>query len=79
MNAVCPGYTDTELVERSIDNIVASTGRNRDDAMAELLKVNPQRRLVKPDEVADAVLWLCGPNAASVTGQAIAIAGGEVM
>lgn len=79
VNAVCPGYTDTELVERSIDNIVASTGRNRDDAMAELLKVNPQRRLVKPDEVADAVLWLCGPNAASVTGQAIAIAGGEVM
>jgi NAD(P)-dependent dehydrogenase (short-subunit alcohol dehydrogenase family) len=79
VNAVCPGYTDTELVERSIDNIVASTGRNRDDAMAELMKVNPQRRLVKPDEVADAVLWLCGPNAASVTGQAIAIAGGEVM
>jgi 3-hydroxybutyrate dehydrogenase len=79
VNAVCPGYTDTDLVERSLDNIVASTGRNRDDAMAELLKVNPQRRLVKPDEVADAVLWLCGPNAASVTGQAIAIAGGEVM
>jgi NAD(P)-dependent dehydrogenase (short-subunit alcohol dehydrogenase family) len=79
VNAVCPGYTDTELVERSIDNIVASTGRNRDDAMAELLKVNPQRRLVKPDEVANAVLWLCSPYAASVTGQAIAIAGGEVM
>jgi len=79
VNAVCPGYTDTELVERSLDNIVASTGRNRDDAMAELLKVNPQRRLVRPDEVADAVLWLCGPNAASITGQAIAIAGGEVM
>lgn len=79
VNAICPGYTDTELIERSLENIVASTGRSRDDAMAELLKVNPQRRLVKPDEVADAVLWLCGPNAASVTGQAIAIAGGEVM
>jgi NAD(P)-dependent dehydrogenase (short-subunit alcohol dehydrogenase family) len=79
VNAVCPGYTDTELVERSLDNIVASTGRNRDEAMAELLKVNPQRRLITPDEVAEAVLWLCGPHAASVTGQAIAIAGGEVM
>jgi NAD(P)-dependent dehydrogenase (short-subunit alcohol dehydrogenase family) len=79
VNAVCPGYTDTELIERSLENIMARTGRSRDDAMAELLKVNPQRRLVKPDEVADAVLWLCGPNAASVTGQAIAIAGGEVM
>ncbi|MGH8168179.1 MAG: SDR family NAD(P)-dependent oxidoreductase [Woeseiaceae bacterium] len=79
VNAVCPGYTDTALVERSLDNIMASTGRNREDAMAELLKVNPQGRLVKPGEVADAVFWLCGPNAASITGQAIAVAGGEVM
>ncbi|MEX2495469.1 MAG: SDR family NAD(P)-dependent oxidoreductase [Woeseia sp.] len=79
VNAVCPGYTDTEMVERSLDNIVASTGRSRDDALAELLKVNPQQRLVRPDEVADAVLWLCGTNASSITGQAIAIAGGEVM
>lgn len=79
VNAVCPGYTDTELVARSLDRIVETTGRSRRAALDELLKVNPQRRLVRPEEVADAVLWLCGPNAASITGQAIAIAGGEVM
>lgn len=79
VNAVCPGYTDTALVERSIDNIVESTGRSREEALAELVKVNPQRRLVQPAEVADTVSWLCGPGAAAITGQAIAVAGGEVM
>lgn len=79
VNAVCPGYTDTELVARSVENIMQSTGRSRDEAMAELLSVNPQRRLITPEEVADTVLWLCGRNAASITGQAIAIAGGEVL
>lgn len=79
VNAVCPGYTNTELVQRSLDKIVASTGRSREQALAELVKVNPQQRLVEPAEVADSVLWLCGSNAASVTGQSIAVAGGEVM
>lgn len=79
VNAVCPGYTDTDLVQRSLDKIVASTGRSRDEALAELTKVNPQGRLISPDEVADTVVWLCGEHAASITGQAIAIAGGEVM
>lgn len=79
VNAVCPGYTDTELLERSLDRIVDSTGRSRDEAISELVKVNPQRRLIQPEEVADTVFWLSGPHAASVTGQAIAIAGGEVM
>lgn len=79
VNAVCPGYTDTDLVHRSLDRIAAKTGRSREDALAELVKVNPQRRLVQPDEVASAVLWLSGPSAASITGQAIAVAGGEVM
>jgi len=49
------------------------------EADAELVKDNPQGRLVKPQEVADAVLWLCGPGAAAITGQAVAVAGGEVM
>ena len=78
VNAVCPGFTDTDLVAESIDTIMAKTGRNRDDALAELAKHNPQGRLVAPQEVADAVLWLCGAGASAITGQAIAVAGGEV-
>jgi 3-hydroxybutyrate dehydrogenase len=78
VNAVCPGFTDTDLVGASLDRIVAKTGRGRDEALAELVKHNPQKRLVAPAEVADAVLWLCGDGARSVTGQAIAVAGGEV-
>jgi NAD(P)-dependent dehydrogenase (short-subunit alcohol dehydrogenase family) len=78
VNAVCPGFADTDLVAESLDRIVAKTGRSRDEALAELVKHNPQGRLVAPGEVADAVLWLCGERARSVTGQAIAVAGGEV-
>ena len=78
VNAVCPGFTDTELVAESLDRIIAKTGRSREDALAELVKHNPQKRLVEAGEIADAVLWLCGDGARSVTGQAIAVAGGEV-
>jgi 3-hydroxybutyrate dehydrogenase len=78
VNAVCPGFTDTDLVGESLDRIVAKTGRSREEALAELVRHNPQKRLVAPAEVADAVLWLCGDGARSVTGQAIAVAGGEV-
>jgi NAD(P)-dependent dehydrogenase (short-subunit alcohol dehydrogenase family) len=79
VNAVCPGFTETPLFERAIDNIVAKTKRSRDEARATLAKSNPQGRLIKPEEVADAVLWLASAGAASITGQAIAVAGGEVM
>ncbi len=78
VNAVCPGFTDTDLVAGSIDNIMNKTGRSREQAVAELSRHNPQGRLVTPAEVADAVLWLCGQGASAVTGQAIAVAGGEV-
>lgn len=78
VNAVCPGFTETDLLEGSIDNIMSKTGRTREQAIAELARHNPQGRLVKPDEVADAVLWLCGAGAGSITGQSIAVAGGEV-
>jgi len=77
VNAVCPGFTDTDIVEQTIENIVAATGRSRDDALAELVKNNPQGRLIQPEEVADTVIWLCRQT--SMTGQAIAVAGGEVM
>jgi len=78
VNAVCPGFTDTDLVAGSIDNIMKRTGRSREQAVAELSKHNPQGRLVTPKEVADTVLWLCGEGASSITGQAIAVAGGEI-
>ena len=79
VNAVCPGYTDTPLVADAIAAIVQKTGRSEAAALAELIAGNPQGRLIRPDEVADAVLWLASPAARSITGQAIAIAGGEVM
>jgi NAD(P)-dependent dehydrogenase (short-subunit alcohol dehydrogenase family) len=78
VNAVCPGFTETDLLEGSIENIIRKTGRSREQAIAELSKHNPQGRLVAPSEVADAVLWLCGEGAGAITGQAIAVAGGEV-
>ncbi|HLZ05026.1 MAG TPA: SDR family oxidoreductase [Bradyrhizobium sp.] len=78
VNAVCPGFTDTDLVAGSIDNIMKKTGRSHGQAVAELAKHNPQGRLVRPEEVADAVVWLCGERAGAITGQAIAVAGGEV-
>jgi NAD(P)-dependent dehydrogenase (short-subunit alcohol dehydrogenase family) len=79
VNAVCPGYTETPLLERAVDNITAKTKRSRDEARTTLATSNPQGRLVTPDEVADTVLWLASPGAHSITGQAIVVAGGEVM
>ncbi len=78
VNAVCPGFTDTDLLAGSIDNIMKKTGRSHAQAVAELSRHNPQGRLVTPAEVADTVLWLCGEGAAAITGQAIAVAGGEI-
>jgi 3-hydroxybutyrate dehydrogenase len=78
VNAVCPGFTDTDLLAGSIDNIMKKTGRSREQAVADVSRHNPQGRLVSPAEVADTVLWLCGEGAGAVTGQAIVVAGGEV-
>ena len=78
VNAVCPGFTDTDLLAGSIDNIMKKTGRTHDQAVADLARQNPQGRLVSPAEVADTVLWLCGEGAGAINGQAIAVAGGEV-
>lgn len=78
VNAVCPGFTDTDLLAGSIDNIMKKTGRTREQATAELSRYNPQGRLVSPAEVADSVIWLCREGASAITGQAIAVAGGEV-
>jgi NAD(P)-dependent dehydrogenase (short-subunit alcohol dehydrogenase family) len=79
VNAVCPGYTETDILRESIANVVAKTGRSEADARAEFAKGNPQGRIVQPAEVADTVLWLCGEGASSITGQSISVSGGEVM
>jgi NAD(P)-dependent dehydrogenase (short-subunit alcohol dehydrogenase family) len=79
VNAVCPGYTQTDMVERAVGTIVSKTGRSDEEARAELTRWNPQGRLIQAEEVAAAVGWLCLPSSGSITGQAIAVAGGEVM
>ena len=79
VNALCPGYADTEITRGTIANIVAKTGKSEAEARAALTSHNPQGRLIQPEEVANAVIWLCLPGSESVTGQAIPIAGGEVM
>ena len=79
VNAVCPGFTDTALVGRAVETIVAKTGQTAEAAIAALARSNPQGRLVQPAEVAGAVAYLCREEAASLTGQAVVVAGGEVM
>ena len=78
VNAVCPGYTDTDLVSGAIKRISAATKRTEDDALAAMVASNPQDRLIRPEEVAAAVLWLASDDAAAVNGIALPIAGGEV-
>jgi len=79
VNAVCPGYSDTDMVRDAVANIQAKTGRDEAAARAALTARNPQGRLIAPEEVAQTVLWLCSGGAGSITGQSIAVAGGELM
>ena len=79
VNAVCPGYTETDIVKDAINNIVAKTGRSREQALGDLVARNPQKRLIQPEEVGNAVAWLCLPGSEAVTGQTIAVSGGETI
>jgi 3-hydroxybutyrate dehydrogenase len=79
VNAVCPGYTETELLHASLEQITSKTSRTEQQARDTLLRSNPQRRFVSPEQVANAVLWLCQPGSDAITGQSISISGGEVM
>jgi NAD(P)-dependent dehydrogenase (short-subunit alcohol dehydrogenase family) len=79
VNAVCPGYTETEILSASIAKVMATTGRSEAEARAEFEKSNPQGRIVQPGEVAQAVLWLCADEAGAMTGQCVSVSGGEVM
>lgn len=78
VNAVCPGYTETELLHASIEQITRKTSRSEAEARSILVRHNPQQRFVAPQEVADAVLWLCGPGSSAITGQSISVSGGEI-
>jgi len=79
VNAVCPGYTDTDMARRAVTGLSAALGKTPDEARSMLTRINPLGRLIRPEEVAATVAWLCSPDAAAITGQSIAIAGGEVM
>ena len=77
VNALCPGFLDTDMTDRSVATIVAKTGKTPEEARAALTESNPQKRLIQPAEVTAAALWLCAPGSEGINGQAIAIAGGE--
>ena len=77
-NCVCPGFTDTQMVDDAVTNITTTTGRSGDEALAKLVQYNPQKRLITPEEVAGTVLWLCQNSSRSITGQSIVIGGGEI-
>ncbi|MCV2367202.1 SDR family NAD(P)-dependent oxidoreductase [Roseateles oligotrophus] len=79
INAVCPGYTETDIIARALDKIADKTGRSLGEARDELVAANPQGRLVQPQEVADTVWWLAQRGSGAMTGQAIAVCGGELM
>jgi NAD(P)-dependent dehydrogenase (short-subunit alcohol dehydrogenase family) len=78
VNAVCPAYVDGEMTERTIGSIAEARGITNAEARKKLERTIPLGRLIRPEEVADTVLWLCRPEASAITGQAIAVAGGEI-
>lgn len=78
VNAVCPGYVDTDLSQSAITHVTAKTGRSTEAALADMLKDKPIGRLITPEEVAAAVLFLCSPGASAITGTTLTVAGGEI-
>ena len=78
VNAICPGFVETPMLERSISNIVEKTGMSPDEASQTLMKGNPQRRFIQTYEVAGTALWLCSDAARSVNGHALSLSGGEI-
>ncbi|HEY5839128.1 MAG TPA: SDR family oxidoreductase, partial [Pyrinomonadaceae bacterium] len=79
VNAICPGYVETDMTTRGIQNIVAKTGKSADSALAALKKMSPQNRLVTPEEVAAVALLLASEEGRGINGQAINVDGGTVL
>lgn len=79
VNAVCPGYTDTDMSEAAVRNVMSGRGTGEAEARAMIARTIPRGTLIRPDEVANTVGWLCSPAAGAITGQSILVAGGEVM
>lgn len=77
-NAICPGFIETPLLERSVANIMDKTGMDENSARASLVMDNPQKRFIQPDEVAGTAIWLCSDAARSVNGHALSLSGGEI-
>ncbi|EBA15192.1 D-beta-hydroxybutyrate dehydrogenase [Roseobacter sp. SK209-2-6] len=77
VNALCPGYVDTPIVDRNITSIAQRAGISEDEALKVMINANRHQRLIEPEEVAAAALWLCGPGSQSINGQCIEIAGGQ--
>jgi len=78
VNAICPGFVETPMLERSLENIIEKTGLSRQEAEDTLKADNPQGRFIQPDEIAEMALWLCSDGARSVNGQALSLSGGEL-
>jgi 3-hydroxybutyrate dehydrogenase len=76
-NALCPGYVETEIIDRNVASISARAGVTAEEALRIMVDANPHKRLIRPEEIAAAALWLCGPGSESVNGQAIEISGGQ--
>ena len=78
VNAICPGYTDTDIIGNAVETIVSKTGKDRPDALSSFTATNPQKRLIDPAEIATTVVWLCGEAAKGINGESISISGGEI-
>jgi len=78
VNALCPGFTDTDMVGAAVTRLAAASGRSEADARMTLAAFNPQHRLIRPEEVASAAVWLCRADAEGMTGQTLSISGGEI-
>jgi NAD(P)-dependent dehydrogenase (short-subunit alcohol dehydrogenase family) len=79
VNAICPGYTEGDMTDRTIEELSVNSGRSEQEARDMIIRSIPRKELIQPAEIADAVTWLCGDAATAITGQAIAVAGGEVV
>ena len=78
VNAICPGYTDTDIIGNAVETIVSKTGKDKADALSSFTATNPQKRLIDPAEIATTVVWLCGEAAKGINGESISISGGEI-